>query len=114
MSDGEQLAYPEVASRIGELVESLSSHPDEAVRERVMELLDWVDVFHREGLTRLVGMIESWRGEIFLESAASDEVAGTLLDAYDLRDVILPDGVPEPAAAPPPQPTLVQIRKKKR
>ena len=112
MSDGEQLTYPEVGIRIGELVERLRSHPDESVGERVIQLLDWVDVFHREGLTRLVGMIEAWRGEIFLESAASDEVAGTLLDAYDLRDLILPDGVPTPEA-PPPQPTLVQIRKKR-
>ena len=113
MSDGQELAYPEVGARIGELVERLTANPDEAVRERVIELLDWVDVFHREGLTRLVGMIEDWRGEIFLEDLATDEVAGTLLDAYDLRDLILPDGVPEPQAAPP-QPTLVQIRPKKK
>jgi hypothetical protein len=106
MSDGEQLAYPEVAARIGELAERLASHPDPEVSERVLELLDWVDVVHREGLTQLVEMITSWRGEIFLESAATDDVAGVLLDAYDLRD----DLVPEPPAPPPPQPTLVQIR----
>ncbi len=112
MSDGEQLSYPAVGARIAELVERLSEHPDEGVQERVIELLDWVDLFHREGLTRLVGMIEAWRGEIFLESAASDEVAGTLLDAYDLRDRLLPEG-PAPTPTPPPQPTLVQIRTKR-
>lgn len=111
MSDGEQLAYQDVGFRIGELVERLMTNPDESVGERVTELLDWVDVFHREGLTRLVGMVESWRGEIFLEEAAMDPVAGTLLDAYDLKDLILPEGDPTPPA-PPPQPTVVQIRKR--
>ncbi len=113
MSEGEQLAYRDVASRIGELVEALMANPDETVGQRVTELLDWVDVFHREGLTRLVGMVESWRGEIFLESAANDPVAGTLLDAYDLKELILPEGAPEPAA-PPPKPAVVQIRPRKR
>ncbi len=106
MSDGEQLAYPEVAARIGELAERLASHPDPAVSERVIELLDWVDVVHREGLAQLVEMITAWRGEVFLESVATDEVAGTMLDAYGLREEV----VPEPPAPPPPQPTLVQIR----
>ena len=112
MSDVEQLAYGQVQERIAELAERLINNPDERVGERVAELLDWVDVFHREGLARLVAMVEAWRGEIFLESAADDEVAGTLLDAYGLRDALVPDG---PAAAPPPlppQPTLVQIRRK--
>ncbi|MBW3548395.1 MAG: hypothetical protein KY452_09720 [Actinobacteria bacterium] len=106
MSDGEQLAYPEVAARIGELAEHLASHPDPAVSERVVELLDWVDVVHRVGLSQLVEMITQWRGEIFLESAATDDVAGILLDAYDLRDEL----APEAPAPPPPQPALVQIR----
>ncbi len=113
MSDGEQLAYGQVPQRIAELAGRLIDNPDERVGERVAELLDWVDVFHRQGLTRLIAMVEAWRGEIFLESAAEDEVAGTLLDAYDLRDALIPGG---PAAAPPPppppQPTLVQIRRK--
>ncbi len=113
MSDVEQLDYQDVGARIGELVGRLMDNPDETVGERVTELLDWVDVFHREGLTRLVGLVEAWRGEIFLESAAEDPVAGALLDAYDLRDLILPDG-PTAPAAPPPQPTVVQIRKRER
>ncbi len=111
MSEVEQLDYKDVGARIGALVDRLMDNPDETVGQRVTELLDWVDVFHREGLTRLVGMVEAWRGEIFLEEAASDPVAGTLLDAYDLKDLILPDGDPTPAA-PPPQPTVVQIRKR--
>ncbi|MBW3611014.1 MAG: hypothetical protein KY438_05735 [Actinobacteria bacterium] len=113
MSDGEELAYQDVGARIGELVDRLMANPDESVGERVTELLDWVDVFHREGLTQLVALVEKWRGEIFLESAAEDPVAGTLLDAYDLKDLILPDGGSTPPP-PPPQPTVVQIRKRDR
>ena len=114
MSDTEELAYQDVGARIAELVERLMAHPDERVGERVTELLDWVDLFHREGLTQLVGLVEAWRGEIFLESAAEDPVAGALLDAYDLRDLILPDGPSAAPPAPPPQPTVVQIRKRDR
>ncbi len=113
MSDAEQLAYQDVGARIGELVERLMTNPDERVGERVTELLDWVDLFHREGLTQLVGLVEAWRGEIFLESAAEDPVAGALLDAYDLKDLILPEGSSTPPP-PPPQPTVVQIRKRSR
>ncbi|MBW3579469.1 MAG: hypothetical protein KY431_00330 [Actinobacteria bacterium] len=112
MSEGEQLAYGQVQDRIAELAERLINNPDDRVGERVAELLDWVDLFHREGLTRLVAMVEAWRGEIFLESAADDEVAGTLLDAYGLRDDLIPGGPPETPPPPPAKPTLVQIRRR--
>ena len=86
MSDGEQLAYIEILPRVGELADQLLSHPDPQVRQQVEELLDWIDVFHREGLGVLTEMIRTWRGEIFLDSAGKDEVVGTLLGAYDLGE----------------------------
>ncbi len=89
-TDVEQIPYGEVMYRVGELAETLLTHPDPKVREDVEELLDWIDVFHREGLGRLVEMIRSWRGEIFLESVARDDVTGTFLATYDLGE--LPDG----------------------
>jgi len=85
MSDDE-LAFADVVGRIGELAEELTSWPDPGVAERAGELLDWVDAFHRDGLGRLVEMIRQWRGEIFLESVASDEYAGALLTAYGLGE----------------------------
>ena len=85
--DTEQIPYGEVMLRVGELAETLLTHPDPTVRDQVEELLDWVDVFHREGLGRLVEMIRSWRGEIFLESVARDDVTGTFLATYDLGEV---------------------------
>ena len=62
------------------------NHHYKAVPERVTELLEWYDAFHRDGLGQLVEMIRSWRGEIFLESVARDAVAGTLLEFYDLGE----------------------------
>jgi Fe-S cluster biogenesis protein NfuA len=86
MSMTEQMAYTDIMPRVAELADELLSHPDRKVRENAEELLDWVDAFHRDGLGRLVEMIRAWRGEIFLDSVQRDEVAGALLDAYDLGD----------------------------
>ncbi len=86
MSDSEDLSYLEVLERIGVLAEDLTGHPDPDVAERVTELLDWVDAFHREGLGRLVEMVRAWRGEIFLENASADPVAGPFLAAYGLGE----------------------------
>lgn len=89
----EQLGYGDVLARIAELAEELSELPDPDVADKTAELLDWVDAFHRDGLGRLVDMIRQWRGEIFLEQVAADEIAGTLLAAYGLGEE--PDVVQE-------------------
>ncbi|MGH9182690.1 MAG: NifU family protein [Acidimicrobiales bacterium] len=86
MSEVEGLSYGQVLGRIAELAEELGEHPDPKVADRVSELLDWVDAFHRDGLGRLIDMVRAWRGEIFLESVSSDEIAGTLLAAYGLGE----------------------------
>src|SRR5919202_4063790 len=84
--DIEMLEYDEIMPRVGELYDELMSHPDAAVRDRVEEMMDLVDAFHREGLGRLVEMIRAWRGEIFLESVGRDDVTGYFLNAYDLGE----------------------------
>jgi Fe-S cluster biogenesis protein NfuA len=84
--DIETLAYEDVMPRVGELFDELMSHPDAGVRDRVEEMMDLFDAFHREGLGRLVEMIRAWRGEIFLESVGRDEVTGYFLNAYDLGE----------------------------
>jgi len=91
------LAYDQVLVRIGELAEELSEHPDPKVADKVSELLDWVDAFHRDGLGRLIEMTRQWRGEIFLESVAGDPITGTLLAAYGLGEG--PEGKEEAEAA---------------
>ncbi len=84
--DIETLAYEDVMPRVGELFDELMTHPDAGVRDRVEEMMDLFDAFHREGLGRLVEMIRAWRGEIFLESVGRDEVTGYFLNAYDFGE----------------------------
>ncbi len=94
-SDEEQLSYTEAWEYIAELADGLLNHPDSKVVERVEELLDWVDAVHREGLGRLIEMVRSWRGEIFLESVARDEITGTMLRAYQLGEGLDPEAEAE-------------------
>jgi Fe-S cluster biogenesis protein NfuA len=96
MSDGEvsgkagteadQLSFVGVWGQIAELADELLAHPDPDVVREVEELLDWVDVFHRDGLGRMVEMVRDWRGELFLNSLAGDEITGTMLEVYGLGE----------------------------
>jgi Fe-S cluster biogenesis protein NfuA len=85
-SDEDQLSYREAWEHIADLADGLANHPDTKVSERVLELLDWVDAVHRDGLGRMIDMTRAWRGEIFLESLARDEIVGTMLNAYGLGE----------------------------
>lgn len=85
MSRGdERLEFDQILLRIAELAEALMAHDDAHVVGTAEELLDWIDVFHANGLGRMVEMVREWRGDILLESFAVDPVVGTLLDAYGL------------------------------
>jgi Fe-S cluster biogenesis protein NfuA len=79
-------SFGAIWSEIEMAADDLLSYPDPAVVHQVEELLDWVDVFHRDGLGRLVEMVRGWRGELFLNSVAQDEVAGTMLATYGLGE----------------------------
>ncbi len=78
----DELGYDQILDRVGEVVERLLEHGDPAVAGDVEELVDWLDVFHRDGLGRFVEMVRQWRGELFLEQAALDPVVGELLATY--------------------------------
>lgn len=82
----EELSYAGIWGQIQDLAEDLLAHPDRAVVSEVEELLDWVDVFHRDGLGRMVEMVRDWRGEIFLNSLAGDELTSVLLAVYGLGE----------------------------
>jgi len=79
-----RLEFSEVLPRISQLAESLVGHPDPGTAALAEELLDWIDVFHANGVGRLVEMIRDWRGDILIEAVAADPVAGALLAAYGL------------------------------
>lgn len=106
--DIETLDYEDVMPRVGELYDELMTHPDAAVRDRVEEMMDLFDAFHREGLGRLVEMIRAWRGEIFLESVARDDVTGYFLSAYDFGEA--PDDREAAAAADAVDEALEELR----
>jgi Fe-S cluster biogenesis protein NfuA len=95
----EEVPYAQVMMRVGELADELLNHPNRQVRDETEEMLDWIDAFHREGLGRLVELCRNWRGEIFLESVARDEMAGTLLSTYDLGVAPAVDTAAEDAVA---------------
>jgi len=85
MSRGdERLEFDQILPRIADLAETLAEHEDKAVADTAMELLDWIDVFHANGVGRMVEMLRDWRGEILLEAVTADPVAGALLRAYGL------------------------------
>ncbi len=85
MSRGdERLEFDEILPRIADLAERLADHDDQDVADTATELLDWIDVFHANGVGRMVEMLREWRGEILLEAVSADPVAGALLDAYGL------------------------------
>ena len=106
--DIETLAYEDVMPRVGELFDELMTHPDAGVRDRVEEMMDLFDAFHREGLGRMVEMIRAWRGEIFLESVGRDDVTGYFLNAYDLGEA--PDEREQAAAVEAVDSALEELR----
>ncbi len=97
IEDPDSIPYSRILERVGELADELLAYPDPTVRANLEELLDWVDVFHREGLGRLIEMIRQWRGEIFLESVARDDITGSLLAAYELGESLETQSVAEEA-----------------
>jgi len=76
--EAEEMDIEETFARIGEIAEQLEKHPDPTVREKVFELLDWVEAFHREAVTRIVHMLPFEA----VEQLHSDPVVNHLLDTY--------------------------------
>lgn len=68
-------------ARVGELIEQLSSHSDEAVRQQVEELLQSFDVLHREAMVRIASLLAR---QHLLEQATADPVLGFIFDLYEL------------------------------
>jgi Fe-S cluster biogenesis protein NfuA len=83
--------YDDVAARVDELVRFFETHPDPAVQESAIELLQLVDALHRSPLERLAALLESYAWDSGsgisippLERARSDHLIRRLLQLYDL------------------------------
>lgn len=85
--EGEELDIEHALARIGEIGQELEQYPDAEVRDKVFELLDWVDAFHREAVTRIVHMLPFEA----VEQLHSDPVVNHLLDTYIEDDEAPPD-----------------------
>lgn len=75
---------PEVAAalaRVDDLVEKFDMHPDPTVRDRVIALLNGIDVVHRAGIRALMDLVvELGAGE----RAIADPCVRMLVDLYEL------------------------------
>ncbi len=83
--------YDDVAARVDALVQFFEMHPDSAVQESAIELLQLVDALHRSPLKRLFALLETYSWDSGsglsippLERARSDHLIRRLLQLYDL------------------------------
>jgi len=75
--------FEELLTRLDVLVTEFEHHPDAVVGARAIEMIQHVDALHREGLGRLIALIDR-RYPQFLQEAARDRVLRILLELYDL------------------------------
>lgn len=76
--EGEERDIQDTFIRIAEIAQELEQHPDPAVRDKVFEMLDWVEAFHREAVVRIVQMLPLEA----VEQLHSDPVVHHLIDTY--------------------------------
>jgi Fe-S cluster biogenesis protein NfuA/nitrite reductase/ring-hydroxylating ferredoxin subunit len=69
---------------LDELIRQFEGLPMPQVQEKVFELLQTVDAFHREGISRFVEFLREEGLAETVEKAADDEAVRTLLVLYDL------------------------------
>lgn len=88
---------------VDRMVAEFENEPDQALRARVLALLEGVDAIHREALTRLVRLFKDG----VLEKVITDPAIRTLMELYDL----LPHSAGAPdfiTGYPPPKPRRSQ------
>lgn len=90
-ADSTLVPYDDVAARVDALVQFFETHPDPAVQESAIELLQLVDALHRSPLKRLFALLETYSWDSGsglsippLERARSDHLIRRLLQLYDL------------------------------
>jgi len=78
LGEGQELDVEQAFARIGEIAQELERHPDPQVKDKVFEMLDWVEAFHREAVVRIVQILPFEA----VEQLHQDPVVNHLLDTY--------------------------------
>ncbi len=80
----ESESFERLVERAEELTRVFEQHPNIAVREDAMELLQAVDSIHREAILRLVELIIASGNHELIHRAAEDPRVSTLLQLYEV------------------------------
>lgn len=77
-------AFDRLVARAEELTRVFEQHPNPAVREDALELLQTIDLIHRDAILRLVEIVVGSGDHQLIEQAAEDPKVGALLLLYDV------------------------------
>jgi Fe-S cluster biogenesis protein NfuA len=77
-AEAQELDLDEAFSHMGRLIGELDAEADPELRDKVFELLDWIDGFHREAVTRIVGLLPF---DAF-QALREDPVIDRLIETY--------------------------------
>lgn len=75
--------FQAAVQQLSALVQEFETLPYPQIRERVFELLHYIDVVHREGLVRLINFLRDQGQAELVDQAARDSAIRTLLQLYD-------------------------------
>ncbi len=90
--------YEQMLRTLGEATEKLHSIDDDNIKESVTDLMQHIDVIHREALSRLWAVIEKTNPELARQIIKEDYAVRNLLSLYDLTEF---EGVKKPTSLPP-------------
>lgn len=88
--------FEALLSRVDTLIAEFERHSDPDVRQLALDLLHGIDAVHREGIARLVDLMNQRFPRLLQEAAVADPVIRLLLVLYDLA----PSAPPDPAFIP--------------
>lgn len=77
------------------MVAAIDDQPDVSVQVQFTDLLQAIDLMHREGLVRLATLLRAAGAGDALDGASDDPVVRTLLGIYGLAELDLPPDEPE-------------------
>lgn len=78
VAETEELELDDAFAHMGRLIDELQGAENEQVRDKVFELLDWIDGFHREAVARIVGLLPHEA----LQALHEDPVVARLFETY--------------------------------